>query len=85
MSDANGFANAGNVKRVRMTLATTEHIQSYGGFQLTLEGLQSMRQTLVTQTLQTRLFHDARCPLRVENVKAEIEQRADGEYGGAGC
>jgi hypothetical protein len=63
-----------------MVLATTEHVQSYGGFQLTLEGLQSMRQALMTQTVQARLFHDARYPLRVENVKAEIEQRADGEY-----
>jgi hypothetical protein len=27
-----------------------------------------------------RLFHDAREPLRVENVDAEIRQRPDGEY-----
>jgi hypothetical protein len=63
-----------------MTLATTEHIQSYGGFQLSLENLESMRQALMTQAVQTRLFHDARRPLRVENVEAEIEQRADGEH-----
>jgi hypothetical protein len=68
------------MKRIHMTLATTEHIQSYGGFQLSLQGLESMRQALMTQTVQTRLFHDARRSLRVENVEAEIERRADGEY-----
>jgi hypothetical protein len=80
MCRANGFANGGHVKRVRMTLATTEYIQSYGGFQLSLENLKSMRQTLMMQTVQARLSHDGRRPLRVENVKAEIERRADGEY-----
>jgi len=68
------------MKRIRMPLATTEHIQSYGGFQLSLEDLESMRQALMTQTVQTRLSHDARRPLHVENVEAEIERRADGEY-----
>ena len=48
--------------------------------QLSLENLESMRQELVTQTVQMRLSHDVRRPLHVENVKAEVEQRADGEY-----
>jgi hypothetical protein len=68
------------MRRVRAILATTDYIPSYGGFRLSLENLEDMRRTLDTQTVQTRLQHDSRRPLRVENAKAEIEQRADGEY-----
>jgi hypothetical protein len=83
MPDANGFANEGPVrpmKRIRATLATTDYVLSYGGIRLSLPALESMLQGLTAGTAQTRLFHDSRRPLRVENVEAGIEQRPDGEY-----
>lgn len=36
--------------------------------------------SLRTQGIPARLFHDAREPLRVENVTAEVRERDDGEY-----
>jgi hypothetical protein len=68
------------MKWVRERLATTDYVRSYGGLKLSLENLESILQDLMAGTMETRLFHDARRPLRVENAKAEIEQRADGEY-----
>jgi hypothetical protein len=39
-----------------------------------------MLRSLKAGTVQSRLFHDSRRPLHVENVEASIEQRPDGEY-----
>jgi hypothetical protein len=69
-----------DMKRVRATLATTDLIPAYGGFRLTLEELESMLKSLNAGTVQSRLFHDSRRPLTVENVEASIEQRPDGEH-----
>jgi hypothetical protein len=68
------------MRRIRAPLATTDHIPSYGGVRLSLEHLESMLQSLTAGKVQSRLFHDSRRPLHVENVEASIEQRPDGEY-----
>jgi len=68
------------VRRERQVLATTDPIPAYGGIQLALEALESMAQTLTSQSVPMRLFHDAREPLYVEHVATEIRQRHDGEY-----
>jgi hypothetical protein len=47
------------MKRIRKTLATTVPVQSYGGLQLSLENLESIRLELMTQAVEMRLFHDA--------------------------
>lgn len=39
-----------------------------------------MLQSLKAGKVQSRLFHDSRRPLHVENVEAGIEQRRDGEH-----
>jgi hypothetical protein len=78
--DANGFANEGHMRRIRATLATTDYVPSYGGVRLSLEALESILKSLQAGTVQTRLFHDSRRPLQVENFGAGIEQRPDGEY-----
>ena len=68
------------MRRERRVLATTDPIPAYGGVRLALEALESMAQTLTSQSVPMRLFHDAREPLHVENVNTEIRQRPDGEY-----
>jgi hypothetical protein len=80
VSDANGFANEGRMRRIRATLATTDYVPSYGGFRLSLQDLELMLDQVTAGAVQTRLFHDSRRPLHVENVEARIEQRPDGEY-----
>jgi hypothetical protein len=67
------------MRRIRGTLATTHYLPSYGGFRLSLEMLEWMRETLGAGTVQSRLLHDSRRPLHVENFEAGIEQRPDGE------
>ncbi len=68
------------MRRKRRVLATTDPIPAYGGFRLELENLESLAQSLRSQSVPMRSFHDAREPLYVENVDAEIRQRPDGEY-----
>jgi hypothetical protein len=68
------------MRHIRATLATTDRIPAYGGFRLSLQDLETILDELKTGAVQTRLFHDSRRPLRVENVEASIEQRLDGEY-----
>lgn len=68
------------MRRVTAVLATTEPMSVYGGVRLAPEALESIAQSLRSQSTPTRLFHDAREPIDVENVDAEIRQRPDGEY-----
>ena len=68
------------MRRIRATLATTNYVPLYGGVRLSLEHLESMLQSLKAGEVQSRLFHDSRRPLHVENVEAGIEQRPDGEH-----
>jgi len=68
------------MRRERRVLATTDQIPAYGGIRLAPEALESMAQSLRSQSVPMRLFHDAGQPIEVENVDAEIRQRPDGEY-----
>jgi hypothetical protein len=68
------------MRRIRKPLATTDRIPAYGGFRLSLQELETMLEELKTGAVETRLSHDSRRPLDVENVEAGIEQRPDGEY-----
>jgi hypothetical protein len=68
------------MRHIRATLATTERIPAYGGFRLSLQDLETILDELKTGAVETRLSHDSRRPLHVENVKASIERRPDGEY-----
>lgn len=68
------------MRRERGVLATTDPIPAYGGIRLSLEALESMAQRLKSGPVPTRLFHDAREPLYVQNVDAEVRQRPDGEH-----
>jgi hypothetical protein len=68
------------MKRIREPLATTDYVPSYGGFRLSLQELELMLDELNARAVQTRLFHDSRRPLHVENVEASIEQRPDGGH-----
>jgi hypothetical protein len=69
------------MRHERGLLATTDPIPAYGGIQLALEALESIAQTLNSGApVTTRLFHDAREPLHIENVSAEVRQRGDGEH-----
>ena len=53
-------------------MATTDLIPAYGGIQLSHEELEKIAQTLRSTTIPMRLFHDAREPLYVKNVNAEV-------------
>jgi hypothetical protein len=68
------------MRRIREPLATTERIPAYGGFRLSVEDLETILGELKAGATETRLMHDSRRPLHVENVEASIEQRPDGEY-----
>jgi hypothetical protein len=68
------------MRPIRKTLATTDYIPAYGGFRLSLQELEWMRGEVKAGAAQTRLSHDSRRPLHVENIEASIEQRPDGEY-----
>jgi hypothetical protein len=68
------------MRRIRGTLATTDRIPAYGGFRLSVEELETMLEELTAGAVETRLSHDSRRPLHVENVEAGIERRPDGEY-----
>ena len=68
------------MRREKQVMATTDQIPAYGGFRLEPDDLESLAQSLRSQSVPMRLFHDAREPLYVENVDAEIRQRPDGEY-----
>jgi hypothetical protein len=68
------------MRRIRATLATTDRIPAYGGFRLSVEELETILGELKAGAVETRLSHDSRRPLHVENVEASIEQRPDGEY-----
>jgi hypothetical protein len=68
------------MRREKHVVATTDQIPAYGGFRLEPEDLELLAQSLMSQSVPMRLSHDAREPLYVENVDAEIRQRPDGEY-----
>jgi hypothetical protein len=68
------------MKRAETIVATTHRIPAYGGFQLERQTLEEMAQTLNSQSVPMRMFHDPRVPLRVANVDASVRQRPDGEY-----
>lgn len=61
-------------------MATTDRIPAYGGIRLAPEVLESMAQSLRSQSVPMRLFHDAGQPIEVENVNAKVRQRPDGEH-----
>jgi hypothetical protein len=63
----------GRTRRIRATLATTDYVPSYGGVRLSLEQLESMLQSLKAGKVQSRLFHDSRRPLHVENIETGIK------------
>ena len=59
------------MKRIHMTLATTVPVQSYGGLQLSLENLESMRQELVYTTNDNASF-------RTYTNAGPMQRRSDG-------
>lgn len=68
------------MRRVESIVATTDPVSAYGGFRLRRQQLEEMARSLNSQSVPMRMFHDARKPLRVENVDASVQQRPDGEY-----
>src|SRR5450755_662725 len=68
------------MRRERELMATTDPNPAYGGIQLPRETLEGIAQTLRSQSVPMRLFHDAREPVYVENVDPEVRERPDGGY-----
>jgi hypothetical protein len=68
------------MRRERDVMATTAPNPAYGGVRLPPETLETLAQTLRSQSVPMRLFHDARQPVYVENVDAAVRVRPDGEH-----